>query len=187
MIFIRSQPPPCDHYSDYRESLREDFQNRCAYCLTREGHFPGGQVNFQIDHHRPQKGRYARPDLENVYANLYWTCHACNRRKSSIWPSPEQEAAGQKWLDPCEAWGDHDEHWRIFPDGEIIWLTPVGEYTVKKLRLANLKRHWQNLHRWRQKREEFLRRLPELPHSPERDAIEQILRELQDLIEPPPE
>ena len=185
MIFNRSRPLLCSHYSEYREMLRQDFRNRCAYCLTHEGHFPGGQDNFQIDHHRPRKGRYARPDLENVYANLYWTCHLCNHRKSSVWPAPEQEAAGQKWIDPCEAWGDHDVHWRISSEGDITWLTPIGEYTVKRLRLANLKRHWQNLHRWRRQRETLLRRLAELPPSAEREDIERTLAEMQDLIEPP--
>ncbi len=185
MLFIRSSPPAFAHYSDYREFLRIDFRYRCAYCLTHEGHFPHEQANFQIDHHRPRHGKYARPDLENDYTNLYWSCGVCNQRKSSTWPSLEQEAAGQKWIDPCEPWGDHDLHWQISPEGEISWLTPIGEYTVRKLRLCTLKRHWQNLHRWKIQREELKRRLSKLSLSEERRSVEQALTELEELIEPP--
>lgn len=183
MLFFRSDPPALAHYSEYRDWLRVDFRYRCAYCLTMEGHFPQEHANFQIDHHRPRKGKYARPDLEHLYINLYWTCHVCNHRKASTWPSPAQEAAGYKWIDPCQPWGDHDLHWRISAEGDIAWLTPTGEYTVRKLRLSSLKKHWQNLHRWQQRRENLQQRLATLPPSLERTAIAEAIHELSELIE----
>lgn len=94
MIFRRSVPPRnYRDYTRYRKLLRADFQYRCAYCLTQE-HPLGGEANFSIDHHRPRRGHYARPDLENVYTNLYWTCRECNENKADHWTSPEEEAQG---------------------------------------------------------------------------------------------
>ena len=170
MIFRRSNPRRAYRdYTRYRQRLRADFQHRCAYCLTQEHHL-GGEANFSIDHHRPRRGLYARPDLENVYTNLYWTCRECNENKADRWTSPEEEARGLQWIDPCEHWGDHDLHWEISSEGTIRWLTPVGEYTIIRLRLhrrAWLKRHWQQLREWQQAHEELLQILAhkELPEE----------------------
>ena len=152
MIFIRSIPTRRYlKYTAYRPYLRSDFKYRCSYCLLHESH-NGGEANFTIDHHRPRGGNHARPDLENEYTNLYWTCRECNQNKGSTWPSSEQLAAGYAWIDPCETWGDHDLHWKIDSDGEISWKSTTGEFTIKHLRLNRrslLKRHWRNQYRWR--------------------------------------
>jgi 5-methylcytosine-specific restriction endonuclease McrA len=98
MIFHRSIPEySYRDYTRYRKLLRSDFQFRCAYCLTLETHI-GGEANFTIDHYRPRRGRFARPDLEAVYSNLYWICRECNENKGDDWTTPEQEAAGIRWL-----------------------------------------------------------------------------------------
>lgn len=189
MIFRRSVPPRrYRDYTRYRKRLRADFRYRCAYCLTQEHHF-GGEANFNIDHHHPRRGHYARPDLENVYTNLYWTCRECNENKADHWTSPEDEAQGFRWIDPCEDWGDHDLHWKITSEGTIHWLTPIGEYTIIMLRLhrrAWLKRHWQQLYEWQQAHDELLQLLArkELPE----DLAERIrtqLRFLREQLEPP--
>lgn len=190
MIFRRSDPPRrYRDYTRYRKRLRADFQHRCAYCLTHESHF-GGEANFSIDHYRPRRGLYARPDLENVYTNLYWTCRECNENKADHWPRPEEEAQGFRWIDPCEAWGDHDLHWKIDSDGTIRWLTPIGEYTIIELRLhrrAWLRRHWQQLYEWRLAHEELLQLLArkELPQELA-ERIQTQIRFLREQIEPPP-
>lgn len=159
MIFVRSVPPRIYRdYTLYRPLLRQDFHYRCAYCLTHEYHL-GSEANVAIDHHRPRNGAFARPDLEHSYANLYWSCRECNENKADNWPKPQQAVAGFKWLDPCESWGDHDTHWHISPEGEVQWLTPIGEYTVKKLMLHRrewLKRHWRQLYEWQQMRDDLL-------------------------------
>ena len=122
MLFTRSVPKRrYRDYTRYRDLLRRDFQYRCAYCLIHEFH-NGGAANFAIDHHRPMRGVYARPDLAGDYANLYWCCSECNQNKADRWPAPQQEALGFRWIDPCELWGDHDLHWQITYDGEISGL-----------------------------------------------------------------
>ena len=156
MHFTRSIPPRLHrNYRSYRALLRADFRYRCAYCLTQE-YYLGGDAGFAIDHHRPRRGDYARPDLENDYANLYWTCGECNQNKADTWPTPAETARGYAWIAPCEPNGDHDLHFRIAPDGVIAWLTPTGEYTVKRLMLDRrpwLKRHWRKLREWQQTRD----------------------------------
>ena len=189
MIFQRSTPPRnYRDYTRYRKLLRGDFQYRCAYCLTHEASL-GGEANFSIDHHRPLGGTYARPDLETVYTNLYWTCRECNENKADHWTSPEEEAQGFRWIDPCEEWGNHELHWQITPEGSINWLTPIGEYTVIRLRLhrrAWLKRHWQQLYEWQQTCDELLDLLSykELPEElAERLRVQ--VRLLHRQLEPP--
>jgi hypothetical protein len=189
MLFVRSIPEHCyRRYTAYRPLLRHDFQFRCAYCLTLETHI-GGEANFAIDHYRPRRGRFARPDLEAVYSNLYWVCRECNENKGDWWTTPEQEAAGIRWLDPCEPWGDHDLHWHITPDGEIHWLTPIGEFTVKRLRLHQrgwLKRHWRKLHQWQQRRTRLIEMLETREISTEERVLwDQQIAELDDLLNPP--
>ena len=189
MIFIRSAPKRrYRDYTAYCSLLRSDFHYLCAYCLTHESHL-GGEANFAIEYHRPQNGKYGRPDLASEYTNLYWTCRECNENKADDWTTPEQEAEGIRWLDPCEPWGDHDDHWQITPDGEIRCLTPIGEYTVKKLMLDRrewLKRHWRKLHQWQQRRNALIEILETRDVFAEHRAnLEQQIHELTEWLEPP--
>ncbi len=61
--------------------------------MTREFYL-GGDVGFAIGHHRPRRGDSARPDLENDYINLYWTCGECNQNKGHTWPTAAETARG---------------------------------------------------------------------------------------------
>ncbi len=189
MHFVRSVPKRTyRNYRSYRALLRADFRYRCAYCLTQE-YFLGGESGFAIDHYCPRNGDYARPDLENEYTNLYWTCGECNQNKADIYPSPAEEAQGYAWLDPCEPDGDHDLHWRVSPDGAIAWLTPAGEYTIKRLMLHRrdwLKRHWRKLHEWQQMRDTLVSLLATREMADDvREAVTAQLAALGDLLEPP--
>ncbi|HLK60176.1 MAG TPA: HNH endonuclease [Chthonomonadaceae bacterium] len=128
---------PESEYRDhrqYRDLLRQDFQFRCAYCLTQE-FFLGGEAGCEIDHHHPLHGPHGRPDLEAIYSNLYWSCAECNSNKGDTWPDEEEYEQGHRFIDPCEAWGDHDNHWRFHPDGRLEALTPEGRYTERNLML----------------------------------------------------
>src|SRR5687767_10620000 len=117
MIFTRSVPQRVyTDYARYRPLLRGDFRHRCAYCLTHE-FYVGGEAGCEIDHHRPQKGPSARPDLVNVYENLFWCCRECNQNKGDVWPSAQEQAQDQRFLDPCRTEDDHDLHWTTHPDG----------------------------------------------------------------------
>lgn len=189
MVFIRSVPPrQYQDYTRYRELLRKDFKYRCAYCLIPEFH-NGGMANFVIDHFRPRKGLYARPDLEAVYGNLYWCCSECNQNKSDHWPHPKQEAEGLRWIDPCEAWGDHDLNWQIFPDGSVQWLTPAGEFTGRQLMLDernNWKAYWRKVYQHQQMRD-LLRNelLDNVLSDLERARVEYQLAEIDEFLNPP--
>lgn len=135
MIFTRKPPKrKYKNYTGYRPSLRHDFKNRCAYCLTHE-FFVGGEAGFEIDHFRPQRGTYGRPDLVAEYTNLYWSCGECNSKKGEVWPSPDDESQGFCYIDPCTPEGDHEKHWRFHRDGSLEALTLSGEYTEEKLLL----------------------------------------------------
>jgi hypothetical protein len=135
MIFPRSVPERLYRdYTDYRPLLRWDFRYRCAYCLTHE-YFLGGEAGCCIDHYRPVHGPFARPDLVADYNNLYWCCRECNENKGDTWPSPEDYALGLRFLDPCRPEDDHDLHWRVLPTGVLEPNTPVGIYTIRRLKL----------------------------------------------------
>jgi hypothetical protein len=135
MIFRRSQPVRRSRDStEYRPLLRQDFHYHCAYCLTHE-YFVGGEAGCTIDHHHPQRGPHARPDLLAEYTNLSWCCRECNENKGDAWPSPEEYARGYRFLDPCQPEDDHDHHWHVLADGTLDPLTPIGEYTIERLKL----------------------------------------------------
>ena len=189
MRFTRSAPPRrYRDYTRYRDLLRRDFHYRCAYCLIPEFH-NGGAANFVIEHHRPVRGAYARPDLVCDYANLYWCCSECNQNKADHWPNPQQEAQGFRWIDPCEAWGDHDLHWQISSDGAIQWLTPAGEFTIRRLllhRRETLKAYWRKLHRIAALRDRLMEALWHETLSRDlKETIAQQIAELNEFLEPP--
>ena len=188
MIFRRSVPPRrYRDYTRYRSLLRRDFQYRCAYCLTHERYL-GGEAGCAIDHHRPQRGLYARPDLESAYANLYWTCRECNDNKADTWPGSEEEERGMRFLDPCVPEGDHDLHWRTNPDGSLEAITSTGEYTIEYLKLwrDQLTYHRARVYRWQRERDELVALLARKRMAPEmRARLETRLVELNAYLEPP--
>lgn len=188
MIFTRSLPRRLyADYTRYRPLLRRDFRYRCAYCLTHE-FYVGGEAGCEIDHHRPQNGPFARPDLVNVYENLFWVCRECNQNKGDTWPSEEQQVQGQHFLDPCRPEDDHDLHWITHSDGTLTPRTSAGTYTIEKLLL------WRDLlvfrrsraFRWRQERSALRELLDTRSVSDaRRTELMQRLKDLTELIEPP--
>ncbi len=188
MVFTRRVPTRTySDYTRYRPLLRQDFQNRCAYCLRHE-YFVGGEAGCAIDHHRPQGGPYARPDLVSVYENLYWCCTECNNIKADTWPSAEEWAVGRRFLDPCQLEDDHDLHWGVEEDGTLVALTGIGEYTIGNLVLERegLVYHRRRQIRWEREYAELTEALEkwEMDESLQA-AIESRLAELRAWIEPP--
>jgi uncharacterized protein (TIGR02646 family) len=188
MIFQRSQPRR--QYRDYarhRPQLRRDFHYRCAYCLTHE-YYLGGEAGCCIDHFRPVKGAYARPDLETDYANLYWCCRECNENKADTWPSPEQEARGERFLDPCCPDDDPELHYLVLPNGSLEPLTQAGLYTIRQLKLWRPQLQYQRalLYGLREEETTFLRLLVEKDmNSERRELLERRLAEIRLGLEPP--
>ena len=174
-------------YTRYRRYLRPDFLYRCAYCLRHE-YFLGGEAGCVIDHHRPQGGPHARPDLVCFYGNLYWCCNECNSIKGDTWPSPEEYEAGRRFLDPCNPGDNHDLHWRAEPDGSLVALTPTGAYTIANLLLwrPHLIYHRAQVIRWEREHAELIGLsetydLDEAGH----EFVAARLAELSSWIEPP--
>lgn len=123
-------------YSDYRPSLRKDFNNACGYCDDSDER--SETVLFHIDHFAPKK---KFPALTTTYGNLVYACRFCNIRKSDHWIGedatvPNDTARG--FVDPCSA--DYDTHLDRSADGRIVALTPLGGYMIGRLHL-NLLRH----------------------------------------------
>lgn len=78
-------------YGNYKPWLRDEFEFRCVYCLTRELWSFFGKNIFEIDHVLPQK---THPRLTCDYDNLVYACGDCNSLKSdrarTARPLPDQ-------------------------------------------------------------------------------------------------
>lgn len=188
MIFLRSVPRRLyADYTRYRPLLRRDFRYRCAYCLTHE-FYVGGEAGCEIDHHRPVNGRFARPDLVNVYENLFWCCRECNQNKGDIWPSDAEQSQRQHFLDPCRAEDDHDLHWVTHPDGTLTAVTEAGRFTIGRLLLWRdfLVYNRARAFRWQQERNALRELLQTRALSDtQKSELERCLADVAEMMEPP--
>lgn len=144
-FYRRLSPPRAARYNEYRAFLRYEFRFLCSYCGIHEDEYGV----FEVDHFRPQ-ARF--PQLESDYANLYYSCRRCNNYKRDFWPSAEDEAAGLKFIDPCQEdlLGVHAE---VLACGALRAKTPAGDFTIGHLGLNR-----SALARWRRKRREQIQR-----------------------------
>ena len=108
------------NYPAYKPWLRDEFQFRCVYCLTRESWSGDGHNRFSIDHVKP-KSRHRKLTCE--YDNLVYACVICNRWKAAQTDLP----------DPCET--SLHTHLKLLPDGKFKGQTTQGKLLVERLRL----------------------------------------------------
>jgi hypothetical protein len=113
-------------YRNYKPWLRDEFEFRCVYCLTRELWTNDGPTSFTIDHVKP-KSLY--PKLQCEYDNLVYACTWCNSHKSNSLGFP----------DPCAT--SLAEHVR-YRSNMFYGITPKGRRLVKILDL-NAKGPWR--------------------------------------------
>lgn len=149
MIIQRGNDPgPFSQHRQYVTHLRELFRRRCAYCLTPDDRL-GGEEAMKVDHFQPES-RYQH--LRLVWTNLYYCCDVCNNRKSNF-PTPQEEAAGERFVDPCLE--DPDHHFQLVRESamgdfcRVISLTRPAEYEVKRLQFNRrpfLRDFWRELH-----------------------------------------
>ena len=59
-------------YHDYKDDLKQDFNNRCGYCDSK----PFGIAPYEIDHFVPQKlpNKKISSIAPNEYSNLVYSC-----------------------------------------------------------------------------------------------------------------
>jgi uncharacterized protein (TIGR02646 family) len=133
------EPGPFSDHRAYKPHLRPLFRSRCAYCLTPDDRL-GGEEGMTVDHFKPQR-RY--PELRLSWSNLYYACSICNSHYKKNYPTPEEEATGKRFVDPCEE--DPDEHFRLVRDREtgdrcrVHALSPAAEYVIFRLKLNRRK------------------------------------------------
>ena len=120
----RTQTPP--QYSDYRRYkpyLKKEFSNKCVYCRKSDTFEDVG--GFHVEHYRP-KNQFKH--LETDYANLYYSCAACNRYKGTYW----SDASENRVVNPC----DHImSHHLKFERNEVTPLSEPGKTSLNILRL----------------------------------------------------
>lgn len=131
--FIRTDPVPSvkGGYGAFRNFVRSDFDQCCAYCFLHERH-AGGEEGFTLDHFYPKDNALFPARIGDFY-NLYWSCAVCNRKKWNYWPSYEELLEGICFVDLCI--DDFDQHYQLKPDGRLEPLTTSAEYTIATIRL----------------------------------------------------
>jgi uncharacterized protein (TIGR02646 family) len=105
------------------EDLRQEFNNRCAYCETSLAVGDG-----VIERVYPQS-KY--PELATDPSNLVLSCRLCNIHKGATFPT---DANGQPVLLHPRL-DSYDEHFQIDADGKAVSLTARGAATIDVLGL----------------------------------------------------
>ena len=111
-------------YQAYKHWLRDEFEFRCVYCLTRERWRDDGYNSFTIDHVKP-KSSHASQACD--YDNLVYACSRCNTLKSVKLGLP----------DPCRA--SLAQHLKQ-RSGFFVALTPLGRRLIEYLQLNDEQR-----------------------------------------------
>lgn len=118
----------------FKPCLRYEFGFTCIYCRLRETDFGfRPQAQFAVDHMQPQS---KFPDRANNYDNCYYACGYCNSSKGDSCPSPEEEARGFRFFDPCTDVAV--EHFAL--DGDSIVAlreSTIAQYTLEEVRNIN--------------------------------------------------
>lgn len=129
----------CAKYSSYRDTLREDFNNRCGYCDDYDFY---RIRSFTIDHffpQHPQTDTILNPIPANNYYNLVYCCSYCNSAKSNKWHTTDSaihHANDKGYIDPCT-----DEYTNTFTrdsEGRIKPIDPnnaLAKFIIDDLKL----------------------------------------------------
>lgn len=107
---------------DQRNQVCQRANYACEFCGVTETD-AGGQLT--IDHFQPRsKGG------DDSLDNLLYSCVRCNLYKQDYWPASN---------DAPVLWNPRHEpaarHFLTLDDGQLLPLTTVGEFTIRRLRL----------------------------------------------------
>ena len=107
---------------ELRDEVRKRARRTCEYCGVTEAEV-GSELT--LDHFRPDK-----EGGQGTSENLVYACHRCNEHKGAYWP---------KNLEDLPLWNPRlqtrEEHFIQLMDGTLLALTPVGHWTIQRLRL----------------------------------------------------
>lgn len=119
-----------------REQLRTEARFSCQFCGTSETDV-GGLLT--VDHFRP-KSKNGSDEI----ANLLYACPRCNLYKADYWPEKPNDLP--LW-NPKES--DETSHFLLLGDGMLYGITPIGQFTIQRLRLnrPQLREHRQQKYR----------------------------------------
>jgi uncharacterized protein (TIGR02646 family) len=137
----RSSYPSYANYSQYRSILKEDFNDRCAYCDDTEKY---SKRSFAIDHFIPQTPKNFVPATKsNYYENLIYSCSYCNRAKWDKWPTDDENKPNNGTIGFVKPTSDdYDNLFFRNPQGRII---PV-EGNVLAIHIKNELFLWLPVH-----------------------------------------
>ena len=129
-----------DDYHDYKDYLKKDFHERCAYCNLSMRNITSF---FETDHYIPRKEFETEwPDLDTDYNNLMWACRKCNLAKSSQFKGDltKRIIDNELFYDPTQV--DYNE---IFFRDEFCGIASVDEKGMNMISLLKLYRPIHNL------------------------------------------
>jgi hypothetical protein len=108
--------------AETRLLVRQRANFACEYCGVSETD-SGGELTIDL----------FQPQIEggsNDLANLLYCCNRCNQYKSDYWPhKPDDPFLWNPRKDPRES------HLLPLAEGLLYPITPVGAFTLKRLRL----------------------------------------------------
>lgn len=125
---IKRGPPPKKpikrrKHRDALPELLRDFDRRCAYSMQHQSRCG----LLEVDHFDPRK----KKNLWQEYSNLFPASRYCNGKKSDNWPSRAEQAAGCRFLNPCEELDYGDQ---IFEDANthiVFGVTPAAKWHIR--------------------------------------------------------
>lgn len=125
-------PPKVSKYQEYKDSLREDFHQRCGYCGDHDFF---QDTRYEIDHFVPKCIDSSR---EKDYSNLVYSCSRCNNSKRAQWPTNDKDKPNDGcvgWVDPCDP--SYSDNFERLSDGSIKSATQLGDWMWTALSLGN--------------------------------------------------
>lgn len=151
--------------AETRLAVRERAAFACEYCGVTE---TDSGAELTVDHYYPQS-LGGNDDQDN----LLYSCSRCNQYKSDYWPESEDESP--LWNPRHDA---RNIHFLLLADGRLHPLTPIGQFTIQRLRLN---RSPLVAHRLQKIRQEEERRLLE-QHQEALSVSLQLHRQRQRLL-----
>jgi hypothetical protein len=104
------------------DQVRQQAKSACEYCGVTEADSAG---TLTVDHYQP-RSRGGTDELDN----LLYSCYRCNLYKADYWP--EQPGDPALWNPRGQS---RSSHFLELADGTLYPTTPVGQFTLRRLRL----------------------------------------------------